>query len=104
MTSSNLTGLSVLALAAVLVGCGYPKSAPVPAVPGGETSSNWPDAAEGRTLFVANCNKCHAHPDVHSESDAEWPSIVQRMAKKADLDAAQGEKVLHFVLAARSQH
>lgn len=104
MNLSTLTALSGLALVASLVGCGYPKSGPVPATPGGEASSNWPDAAEGRTLFVANCNKCHGHPDVHAESDAEWPSIVERMAKKAELDAAQRDKVLHFIQAARAQH
>lgn len=93
----------VCAVTLALAGCGYPKSAPVPAAPGPAASAQWPDAAEGRQLFVANCNKCHGYPDVRSEPEAEWPSIIERMAKKAELDAAQRDKVLHFVQAARTQ-
>ena len=38
-----------------------------------------------------------------SETDAEWPGIIEEMGEKAKLDARQKQDVLHFVLAARQQ-
>jgi hypothetical protein len=95
-----------LALAFLAACGGYPPHAAVPpapasapGVPGATTES----IAKGHGLFVANCNKCHEHPDVASEPAEEWPAIVDRMGKKAEIEPADRESVLHFVLAARAQ-
>src|SRR5687767_7074596 len=86
LPSMPLLGAS-LALAVLVSACGgYPPHAAVPpapaaapGVPGATTES----IAAGHDLFAANCNKCHEHPDVASEPAEEWPSIVDRMGKKA---------------------
>lgn len=97
--------------ALALVAC-FPKSGPVPGPVSPEATQaaalKWPGTtqaslAEGRQLFSAHCSQCHGYPDVNAKSEGEWPGIVDDMAKKAKLDAAQKDKVLHFVLASRSQ-
>lgn len=107
----GLVGLggTVLALAA---GCGYPKSGPAPGpiTPAEVTlaASKWPSAtesslAEGRDLFIARCNGCHAYADLKKISEGEWPEIMKRMGKNAKLDAKQTEAVLEFVLVAQKE-
>ena len=100
-----------LVLPLVLGAC-FPKSAPVPGPVTAEAaksaSAKYPgvtesELAEGRTLFTANCNKCHNYPDVNSKHEGEWPHILDEMAQKAKLSNADRDKVLHFVLASRSE-
>ena len=58
--------------------------------------AKWPDATleslqRGRDTFVASCGKggfCHGLRDPHAYPADKWPSIVERMAKKADLKDA----------------
>lgn len=85
------------AFVVVLGSCGYPKSGPVPPQP----SDPAPAIAAGRATFTAKCNGCHGYPDVSAIADDKWPSIVKKMAGKADLTPAQGDEVLQFILAAR---
>lgn len=91
---------------ALLTTACFPKAGAVPApVTPAEVSAatgRWPDATEdslstGRTLFVANCNKCHKYPDMHAVPDDKWPSTVHSMAKKAHLGADDEQKVLRFI-------
>jgi hypothetical protein len=99
-----------LAVALLAGAACYPKSAPPPATvtEGGVAwaSAKWPAVTEaslaaGRDTFVAECNACHDHPDLSAIPDDRWPAIVERMGKKADLDAATSEQVLQFVLASK---
>lgn len=113
MRSGDLFRVRVpwLLVFAALSACGFPKSAAAPgAVSPAEVSaatSKWPDATEaqlttGRDTFIARCNHCHGYPDLASVSEGDWPGILDRMAKKASLDATQKEAVLRFVLVARN--
>lgn len=99
---SKLLGLCLLAA------CGYPKAGPVPGPvnPAAMASvqQRFPDAtpeqlATGRTLFAAKCNGCHDYPAVDAVSKEEWPSVVNRMGKKAKLNGDESEAVLRFILA-----
>ena len=97
-----------LALAAGLAACGggFPPHAEVPAVPvatAGAAGATQTSVANGHDVFAANCNKCHEHPDVASETAAQWPGVIEEMGTKAKLDDKQKQDVLHFVLAARDQ-
>ncbi len=92
--------------------CGYPKSAAAPPAVSPATvarsQEKWPGATTesitaGREVFLAKCNNCHGYPDLTSEPEDEFPSIVKRMGKKAELSDKQTDDVLHFVLAARSE-
>ena len=91
-------------------GCIFPKAAPVP---GPITAADvdrgryrWADVdrgalVEGRDLFAAHCNACHDYPALTSIPEGDWPSIVEKMARKAKLSREQGQRVLRFVLVAR---
>ena len=92
-------------------GC-YPKAGPPPGALSPATVSaaatRWPGATEGslqagRDLFLKNCNSCHDYPDLAAIPDERWPHILDKMARKADLDPGQRDAVLHFVLASRSE-
>lgn len=69
--------------------------------------AQWPDTTQeslqrGHDTFVASCGKggfCHRLRDPHNYPAAELPNILDRMAKKADLNDAQKVDVLRFVLA-----
>lgn len=120
-TFSKLTLLAFLLKLAVptvlvcsilaLVGCGPAQtSAAPPLLSPTQTSlarQRWPEAtpqslAAGHDLFVAKCRGCHGYPDIASISDERWPRIVRNMAPRATLTAAQGDDVLRFILAART--
>src|SRR5688572_5970981 len=68
--------------------------------------TKWPEASaeslsRGHDTFVSKCNQCHDLPDPSSESEGDWPSILDRMGKNANLSTEQTKEVLHYVLAAR---
>jgi hypothetical protein len=71
--------------------------------------SKWTDATpaslqRGHDTFVAGCGKggfCHQLKSPQAFPAEKWPRIVERMGKKARLDAAQQQDVLRFVLAVR---
>jgi hypothetical protein len=104
---------AVLVVGSLLAGCGFPKTAEVPALAGpadvAAAKARWPDVSEGglaagRTTFTAKCNGCHGYPDVRAVGEADWPAVAERMGKKANLDAAATESVLRFILVARKAH
>jgi len=109
-TVPRLLVLVTLSLAAAAAGCIFPKAGPAP---GPVTSADvdraryrWPDAergalTDGRELFVSRCNGCHGYPALTAVPEASWPSIVEKMARKAKLSREQGDHVLRFVLVAR---
>jgi hypothetical protein len=98
-----------LALGVAGAGC-YPKAG---AAPGelsaasvtwatGRWSGTTADSlAAGRRRFLAKCNGCHNYPDFGAIAEERWPTIVERMAHKANLGAEERELVLRFVLVSR---
>jgi len=100
---------SAIALAGALGACYPPTAAPPGAVsPAGVTwaSAKWSDANEakldgGREIFVANCNRCHGYPAIMKIGDEKWPDLVKWMGGKANLDDAQRQSLLRFILATR---
>ena len=107
----RLTWSRLLLPAAVVftVGCPPRGNAHLPEATPAMTASaqaRWPDAtieqlAHGRVTMMAHCSECHGLAAPRSEVAAEWPKIMQRMAKKAKLEDAQREDILRYVLAAR---
>lgn len=102
-----------LALIAVgFVAACYPKAAPPPGAPSAQAvtwaTARWPNEtaaslSHGRDLFVAKCNACHDHPDLAAIADDRWPNIIKSMGGKAHLTPPDGDAVLHFILATRSE-
>lgn len=102
--------LLVLLLGASLLGlsvCG-PGWVPPPVSPEllARGQARFPDVtaeqlARGRSLLVTRCSRCHGVPSPTAKPEARWPRIVERMGRKARLDAAGKQDVLRFVLVAR---
>ena len=99
-------------LACLFLSACFPKAGTVPgplsltAIEGAQ--AKWPGTSaeeleQGRQLFLNHCNACHSYPDRAAYSEAEWPRLARRMGKKADLQEAESELVLRFILANRSE-
>jgi hypothetical protein len=59
---------------------------------------------EGHDLFLASCGKggfCHKLPTPKSRTAERWPQILDKMAPKAGLTAAERDSVQRFILAVR---
>ncbi|MCE1200172.1 MAG: hypothetical protein LWW85_14485 [Marinilabiliales bacterium] len=55
------------------------------------------DLQAGRSLFVANCGKCHSYYAPDSYSAASWRNILPNMASRAGLSAAETTLVTKYV-------
>ncbi len=74
-------------------------------------ATRWPGTTvaqleQGRAAYVANCSRCHAlHvPEEYPASD--WPALVDAMADRAKLGAADREAIVRFLVttSARLRH
>jgi cytochrome c5 len=52
---------------------------------------------QGRTLYVNNCNSCHALVSPESYSPAQWKSILNNMAPRTNLTASEIKLVSKYV-------
>jgi mono/diheme cytochrome c family protein len=94
----SIARVGLLAAGFTVAGC-YPASAPPPVLSGEHAS----ELSQGHDLFTASCNRCHGYPDLTKKPDEHWPHAVERMGKKAHLDAAGQAAVLHYILAYRAE-
>lgn len=76
-------------LAATVLACSE-KTAPT-AVTSPETvaPAMTADAEAGKSIFEANCQRCHGLKKIDDFSQADWSRILPNMASKAKLDASQ---------------
>jgi cytochrome c5 len=103
MTRSSIVRTFVLLAASVVAtGCFYPKAGPAPEAlspaAAATAGAKWPGVtaaslSNGRDLFVARCNSCHAYPDIAAIADDHWPHIMDKMAGKAGLTSEQKGRV-----------
>jgi len=56
------------------------------------------DITEGQRFYYSRCGNCHATPEITSEKEEKWPKIMDWMAPKANMDDAQKQKTLQYVL------
>jgi mono/diheme cytochrome c family protein len=56
----------------------------------------------GRTVYLNNCNRCHALPDVHYYTAPRLTAIVDKMSRKAQLTPEQHDAVLKYLQTIRS--
>lgn len=54
---------------------------------------------EGKTIFLANCDKCHALKEPETITVTKWERVLPRMSKKANLSDEHAGKVRAYVLA-----
>jgi len=72
------------------------KSTPTTVGPEKKTLSD--AAVIGRSLYQEHCDKCHALPAVGDYSEKKWSHIVPDMCNKAELDAAQEQSIMTYVM------
>lgn len=69
--------------------------------------SRWPDVnaktlSDGKDLYYNGaCVNCHGAKKISRFSEEEWPSIMDRMAPKAQISDAQKDAVLKYVIAVK---
>lgn len=86
-------------LLALVAGCATGGGPPVVTnVPAGSPEAIRLD--EGRSLFIARCQRCHALPVPGVLSPEQWPAEVAEMARKSQLDAQQTALVAEYLVAA----
>lgn len=59
--------------------------------------------ATGRSLFVTRCIECHSLPRPKEYAPAQWPGLVNKMARRADLTPADQKAVTAYILALRQK-
>lgn len=52
---------------------------------------------EGKTLFEANCNKCHKLYEPATYTSEKWSSILKWMQPKAKISDAEREQIYDYV-------
>lgn len=70
-----------------------PAPAPAPVV----ATVMTPEIAEGKQLFDNNCVGCHRAYKSDEFTAEEWRPIISRMAKKAELDDVQAQKIYNYI-------
>ena len=67
-------------------------------IPSGEAKKGLtPELAEGKTLFVNNCAKCHNLKNPNNYTPEEWKPILLRMQKKAKISDTDRDKIYNYV-------
>jgi len=97
---------SLLFGAAVLAGCaaGVGAARPTEADARWASDGRWPgttlgDLEQGRTIFTSKCVGCHGLPRPDAKSADEWPLVVDEMAARSKLSAADRDLVLRYLSA-----
>lgn len=57
---------------------------------------------EGYTLYTGTCTKCHGVKSIYSRPVTAWPGIIDDMAQKSRLSAAEKDAVLSYVLSVKA--
>jgi mono/diheme cytochrome c family protein len=107
MKTRKVTSLAALALVA-LWAAGFLSTAfsalPAPAQQTELTLQQSEDSVltTGRTLYLNNCNRCHALPDVRYYTAPRLTAIVAKMSRKAQMTAEQHDAVVKYLQTVRA--
>jgi hypothetical protein len=101
--SSVKSGLAAIILAASYIVCGCSKSDPdtsglyVPSPSDATVNATLTELQQGRSLFINNCNSCHALPSPDSYTVTEWKSILTSMTPRTALTQPEITLVTKYV-------
>jgi hypothetical protein len=56
------------------------------------------DLQQGKSLYEANCGKCHGLKKPESRDEAAWREIMPPMAKKAKINDKEQQLILQYVV------
>lgn len=99
-----LTALLILSGSVFLAQCTAKKTASNTMSPEqvvADVKKNYTEAQieEGKSIYMAHCNKCHGYKEPESHTVNKWERVLPSMSKKAKLDEDQAGKVRAYVLA-----
>jgi cytochrome c5 len=57
----------------------------------------------GRTIFLANCGRCHEHQFPDTVSQADWHVVVPGMSWNAGISKNDQQALLSYLLAAKAK-
>lgn len=68
-------------------------------------SAKWPgttvsELEAGRALYTSKCVGCHRLPDPNAKTPEQWPNVVDEMAERAKLTAADRDLMLRYLSSA----
>ncbi|HEX4474911.1 MAG TPA: cytochrome c [Polyangiaceae bacterium] len=68
-------------------------------------SAKWPgttvgELETGRALYTSKCAGCHRLPDPNAKTPEQWPTVVDEMADRAKLTAADRDLMLRYLSSA----
>jgi hypothetical protein len=104
--------ICLISLLALITACRSKKSASA-TTPSGPTDAQliavktkYPNATmeslkQGHALFYGTCTNCHGAKDIASRDEEKLPGIIDRMAEKAGISAAEKEAVLNYVMSVK---
>jgi len=55
----------------------------------------------GRDLFTSRCIECHTLPPISRYFASAWPSLVDKMARRADLKPYERNAIVAYIVAVR---
>lgn len=58
--------------------------------------------SEGHSIYVGACTNCHGAKSIYNRPVEAWDGIMNSMAPKANLTAAQKDAVMKYVLAIKA--
>ena len=61
------------------------------------------DLQQGRSLVAAKCSGCHATPHPAEHRAAEWPRMLQEMARRSNLDGSQRQVMQDYLVTMASR-
>lgn len=58
-----------------------------------------PDTLQGKTVFMARCNRCHGLPSPETYTGRQWENILLLMIPRAGIDEENAVHVRAYVMA-----
>jgi cytochrome c5 len=102
MKRSLIRALAAGCLAAACTSTSY---VPPPATPqlAARGHVNVAQLREGRTVFASRCIECHALPALTRHTASEWPRLIDEMAARANLEPAERDALVAYIVAVRKE-
>ena len=98
----RILSVSVLAIFVLFLDSCSPKTAPTKTTVETKENSNKNytvvlNSSYGKEIYESKCGSCHDLKKPNEYTFIEWNPIMNRMAKKADLDEMQKQNVLAYL-------
>jgi nitrate/TMAO reductase-like tetraheme cytochrome c subunit len=90
--------VACLVVAGALAGCA-PRTPPyATAIDANRANVELAELEQGRALTIRKCGGCHQTPMPHDHTAAEWPTKLDEMAARANLDLRQRHAIEQYLV------